>query len=194
LPQVDAVFLLELVGEVGDQPHVEVLAAEERVTVRRLHLEDAIPDLEDRDIERTAAEVVNSDGLAVLLLVETVGERCRSRLVDDAQHLKTGDLAGVLGRLTLRVVEVSRNRDNGLRDWMTEVSLGGLLHLLENERRNLLRRILLTFLGRDPPVAVRAAHDAVRNEPLVLVNCRVVVAPTDKTLDREEGVLRIGDG
>ena len=137
--QVDALLLLELVGEVVDELHVEVFAAEERVAVRRLHLEDAVADLEDRDVERAAAEVVDRDGLRFLLLVEAVGERRRRRLVDDAQHLEAGDLAGVLGRLALGVVEVGGNGDDGLRDRLAELGFGGLLHLLQDEGGDLLR-------------------------------------------------------
>ena len=112
--QVDALLFLELVGEEVDDPLVEVLAAEEGVAVGRLDLEDAVADVEDRDVEGAAAEIVDSD-LAGLLLVETVGESCRRRLVDDAQDLEAGDLAGVLGRLALGIVEIGRNGDDGLR-------------------------------------------------------------------------------
>jgi hypothetical protein len=112
--QVDALLLLELGGEIFDETHVEVFAAEEGVAIGRLHFEDAVADFENRDIERAAAQVVDGDGLAVLL-VEAVGERCCGRLVDDAQHFKAGDLAGVLGCLALGVVEVGRNGDDGLR-------------------------------------------------------------------------------
>ena len=81
--QIDASLFLELVGEVVDDAHVEVFAAEERVAIGRLHLEHAIADLEDRDVEGAAAEIVDGDGLAFLLL-QPIGERCRGRLVDDA--------------------------------------------------------------------------------------------------------------
>ena len=131
--QVDALLLLELVGEVVDELHVEVFAAEERVAVRRLYLEHAVADLEDGNIERAAAEVVDGDGLGLGLLVEAVGERRRGRLVDDAQYLQTRNLAGVLGRLALRVVEVSGDGDDGLGDGLAELGFGGLLHLLQDE-------------------------------------------------------------
>ena len=69
---------------------VDVVAAEVRVAVGRDDLHDVVADLEDRDVERAAAEVVDGDDL-VLLLVEAVGERRRGRLVDDALDLEAGD-------------------------------------------------------------------------------------------------------
>src|SRR5690606_6996538 len=99
--QVDALLLLELGRQVIDDPQVEVLAAEEGVAVGRTYLEDAVADLEDRDVEGAAAQVVDSDLLAVALLVEAVGKGGRGRLVDDAQHFKAGNAAGILGGLTL---------------------------------------------------------------------------------------------
>ena len=92
LAQIDAVLLPELVGDPVDDLLVEVVAAQVRVAVGRLDLEDAVADLEDRDVEGAAAEVVDRDRL-VLLLVEAVGQRGRRRLVDDPEHLEPGDLA-----------------------------------------------------------------------------------------------------
>src|SRR3979411_1214264 len=89
---------------------------------------------------RSAAEIVPRDR-AGFRLVEAVGERGRGRLVDDAQHFKAGDLAGILGGLTLRVVEIGRNGDDGLIDLLAEVGFGGLFHLLQNKSRNLRGRI-----------------------------------------------------
>src|SRR5690606_30237785 len=189
--QVDALLLLELVGEIADQAHVEVLAAEERVAVGRRDLEHAGADFEHGDVERTAAQVVDRDRSG-RLLVEAVGERGGGRLVDDAQHLQAGDLAGVLGGLPLGVVEIGRNGDDGLLDLLAEIALGRFLHLLKDHRGDLRRRIGFA-LGFDPGVAVAVLHDLVGNEFLVLLDHRVVVAPADQTLDREEGVLRVGD-
>ena len=160
LAQVDALVLLELVGQVVDDALVEVLAAEEGVAVGGLHLEDAVADLEDRDVEGAAAEVEDGD-LLVLLLVEAVGERRRGRLVDDAQDVEAGDAAGVLGRLALAVVEVGRDGDDRLGDLLAEVVLGGLLHLLQDEGRDLGRAVLLAA-DLDPGVAVVALARSCR--------------------------------
>ena len=81
--QVDALLPFELIAQVFDDSLVEILAAEECVAVRRFHFEDAVADLEDRDIERAAAEVVDGDRADGFLL-EPVGERRGGRFVDDA--------------------------------------------------------------------------------------------------------------
>ncbi len=189
--QVDALLLLELVGEIVDETHVEVFAAQEGVAIGRLHLEHAVADLQDRHVEGAAAEVIDRDH-AGLLLVEPIGERGRGRLVDDAQHFEAGDLAGILGGLALGVVEIGRNRDDGLGDLLAEIGLGGLLHLLQHEGGDLGGRIGLA-VGLDPGVAVAGAHDLVGDELLVLLHHRVVVATAHQPLDGEEGALRIGD-
>ena len=74
-----------------DDARVEVLAAEERVAGGGDDLEHAVADLEDRDVERAAAEVVDRDRL-LDVLAEAVGERGRGRLVDDADDVEAGDL------------------------------------------------------------------------------------------------------
>ena len=91
LGEIDALVLLELGDQIVDHALVEVVAAQVGVAVGRLHLDDVLAHLEDRDVEGPAAEVVDGD-LLVLLLVEPVGERRRRGLVDDALDVEAGDL------------------------------------------------------------------------------------------------------
>ena len=112
---VDRQIALDVVQRDGDQQVVDVVATEVGVAVGGDHLEDALVQLENRDVERAAAQIVNRNRFRVLL-VETVGERCRSGLVHQAQDFQSGDAAGVLGGLPLRIVEVRGNGDDSLGD------------------------------------------------------------------------------
>src|SRR4051812_38446336 len=134
--QVRALGLLELGHEPVDDRLVEVVAAEVVVTRGRLHLEHAVADLEHGHVERAAAEVEDEDRL-VGLLVEPVRQRGGRRLVDDALDLEAGDLARVLRRLALVVVEVRRDRDHRAVDGVAQVRLSVGLQLLEDHRADL---------------------------------------------------------
>jgi hypothetical protein len=134
------------------------------------------------------SEIPDEDRL-VRLLVEPVCERRRGRLVDDAKDVEPGDLAGVLRRLALGVVEVGRDGDDGVRHGLAEVRLGVRLQLLEDHRGDLRRRVLLAA-GAHANISVRAADDLVRDDLHLLADL-LVFAP-DEALDREDRVLRVG--
>jgi len=188
--QIDALFLAEFVGEIIDDVLVEVFTAEEGVTVRRLHLEDPVADLEDRNIEGAAAEVIDRDRAGALLL-HAVSERRCGRFVDDPQHLEPGNPASVLGRLALAVVEVGRHGDNRLCDRLAEISLGGFLHLLQNERADLGRGVFLAA-ALDPGIAIVAGDDLVGDKIHVLLHHRIGEAAADQALDRKKRVFGVG--
>ncbi len=106
-----------------DDRVVPVVTTEVVVATGGLHLDDTLADLEQRDVEGSAAEVEDEDGLLEVALVEAVGECGRGRLVDDAQDVEPGDLAGLFGGLTLGVVEVGGHGDDGFGDRLAEVGL-----------------------------------------------------------------------
>ena len=182
---------LERLGHIVDQHVVEVVTAEVRIAVGGLHLEDAVAKFEDRNIERTAAEVVHGDLHVAVLLVHTVSQCGSGRLVDDTAHLQTCDFARLLGGLTLRVGEVGRNRDDGFRNLLSEVILGSLLHLLKDDRRNLLRRVL-TSVDIDAGRIVVALDDFIRSA--CDVGGHLIVTLAHETLDREDRALGIRNG
>ena len=187
--EVDPLVLLELLQQPVDDPLVDVVAAQVGVAVGRLDLDHPLADLEDRDVEGAAAEVVDGDRL-VLLLVQAVGERRRGRLVDQPLDGQAGDAAGVLGGLPLGVVEVGRHGDHRAVHLLAEVVLGRLLQLAEDHRRDLGGRVLLP-LDDDAHVAVVGPLDLIGHH-LHLFRHLVVLAPHE-ALDREDGVLGVGD-
>ena len=187
LRQVGAVVLLELRDEPVDDGLVEVVAAEVVVTRRRLHMERPVAELEHGHVERAAAEVEDEDRL-VRLLVEPVRERGGRGLVDDAKDVEAGDLAGVLRRLALRVVEVRRDGDDGVGDLFAEIRLRVRLELLKDHGRDLRRRVLLA-VRLYAHVLIRALRHLVGDDRHLLRD--LVDLPAHEALDREDGVLRV---
>ena len=191
LAQVDALLALELVGQPVDDAHVEVFAAEEGVAIGRLDLEDAVADLEDGDVEGAAAEVIDGD-LLLALLVEAVGQRGGGGLVDDAQHVEAGDLAGVLGGLTLRVVEVGGDGDHRVGDLFAQVLFGSLLHLGEHHGRDLRWPVALAVdIDGDAPAG--PLDDLEGADVYGSLDFRVGKLAPDQPLDGVEGARRVGD-
>ena len=100
-----SLLLVEL-GEVLDDAVIEIFSSEMGVTSGGKNLEDTVVDGKERNIESSSSKIVDDDLGFTALLVETVGDSGGSGLVDDTEHLETGNGAGILGRLTLSVVEV----------------------------------------------------------------------------------------
>lgn len=189
--EVNALLSLELLDEVTDKGDIEVLTTKVSVTVGGLDLEHTAGDLEDGDIESTTTKIVDSDNTVVLL--KTVSESGGGRLVDHTHDVKTGDLTGILGGLTLLVVEVGRDSDDGVLQGLANEGLSGLLHLSEDETTDLRRRVLLA-LGLEPCVAVAVLDDLVGDLLDIALNLSVGELATDQTLGGEEGVLGVDDG
>ena len=64
--QVQALVFLELFDQPVHDALVDVVAAQVRVAVGGLHFDHAFADLQNRDVERAAAEVVDGDRFVLL--------------------------------------------------------------------------------------------------------------------------------
>ena len=188
--QVDAVVGLELVGQPVDDALIPVVAAQVVVARGGRDLEHAVAQLQDGHVERAAAQVEHEDLLILVGLVQAVSQRRGGRLVDDAQHLEAGDLAGVLGGLALSVVEVRRDGDDRLGHRAAELLLGVGLHLLQHHRRDLLGGVVLA-VDVDDRAAVLALADVVA-DGLALVG-GLIIGAADEALHGRHGVLGVGD-
>ena len=177
--KVDAIGNLEAVDDPIHDALIKVVAAKAVIAGRSQNLLYAVAHLNDGNIERTAAEVINHD-LLVVFLIDTVGQCCCRRLVDDTLYIEARDLARVLRRLTLCVREVRRNGDNCARNALAEVSFRVALQLLEDHCGDFLRGVALTV---DRHLVVCAHLSLNRGDRAVRVRNRLTLCDlTDHAL------------
>jgi len=129
LGNVGTGLLLVALDEVVNDAVVEVFTTEMGITSSSQDLKDAFVNGEEGNIESSTTEIVDNDLGFLALFVKTIRDGGSGRLVDDAEDLETGNGTGILGGLTLGVVEVGGDGDDSVGDLLAEVSLGGLLHL-----------------------------------------------------------------
>jgi hypothetical protein len=174
---------------VADEANVKVLTTKVGVTVGRLDLEDALLDFQNGDIKSTTTKIVDSDD-TVSLLLKTIGKSGGGRFVDNTEDVETSNLTSILGSLTLRVVEVGRDSDNGVLDGLAQVVFSSLLHLVQNETTNLGGGVLLAT-SLNPGVAVGVLDDLVGDLLDIALNLGIGELATDETLGGEEGVFGV---
>ena len=190
--RVVAVRVQERLGHALGDRHVEVVAAEEAVAGGRQDLEDVAREVEQRAVERAAAEVVDRDPL-LGRSPEPVRQRRRRGLVDDAEDLEPGHAPGHLGRGALQLVEVGGHGDDRALDPLAERPLGDLLGAREDERADLGQRVLAARGRRragpwpGPSLISKANLCRARSNLLALPR------PADEALDARDGVLRVDD-
>ena len=131
-------LLVDLDGVVNDVVF-KVLATKMGITHGGQDLKDAITDGKKGDIESSTTEIVDDDLRFLALLVKTVGDGSSGRLVDNTKDMKAGNGTGILGSLTLSVVGVGGDGNDGMGDLLAGVSFSGLLHLGQDHSENLFR-------------------------------------------------------
>ena len=189
--QINALFLAEFVGQIINHALVEILTAQEGVTIGGFHFEHAIADFQDGNVEGTATKVIDRDG-AALFLFHTVSQRGGGRFIDDAQHVKPGNRAGFLGGLALGVIKIGGNGNDGLGNLLAEMRFGGFLHLGQHHGADLLRRVGLA-IHFNPGIAIRRLGDLEGGKPDILLHHRVIKAPPDQALHRVKRARGVGD-
>ncbi len=132
---VNSVLLEEVCGTVLDEFVVEVFSAQMCVSGSGLHFEDSVFDGQEGHIESSTSQIEDEHVLfSLALLVESVGDGGSGGLVDDSQYVESGNHSGVLGGLSLGVVEVGGHRDHSVFNWLGQVGFSGFFHLNQHHR------------------------------------------------------------
>ena len=136
------VLALEFLHKVVDEAIIEIFTSEMGITSSGLDLKNTLLNGEERDIESSSSKIEDEDvSLADDLLIKAVSDGSSGGLVDDTEDVHARNGSGILGRLTLRVVEVRRDGNNGVVDGGAEIRLSSLLHLEEDHGGDFFGRL-----------------------------------------------------
>ena len=103
----------------------------------RQNLDNVIADLDDGNIECAATQVIHHD-LLRCAVIQAVCQRSACGLIDNTQHIQAGNTTRIFGCLALRIVEISRYRDNGIGNIPTQILLGISVHFTQDHGRDFL--------------------------------------------------------
>ena len=163
LGQVRASLRLDLINQPVDDALIPVVATEAVVAGGCANLNGRetvviLADFEQGDVKGSTTEVENQDEFIFLALFEAVCKCCCGGLVNDALDVEACDLARVLRCLTLSIVEVGGDSDDGIGDGLAEECFCVSLQLGEDARGDFLSGVLL-IVNFDAPVGAHVTLD-----------------------------------
>ena len=174
-------------AKIIDERGVDVIAAEPRVAVGGEHLEDALVQFEDRDVECAAAEIEHGDLRLSRQLVEAVGEGRGGRLVDDAFDGKTGQFARGFRGIALGIVEIGGHGDDGARDLLPSARSASALAASSGRARRFPRASIRGRASRCAPEP-RPARERVAD--IIGLLARAPAHEALHGIDRRRGLER----
>jgi len=193
LRDVNLLLLLEDVNEVSHHAVVEIFTTKVGVSVCGHDLEESVVNSQKGHIECTATKVEHKDVLLTnSTLVQAIRNSSCGGFVDDADNVQTSDSSGVLRRLTLSIVEIGWDSDDGVLDLLSEVSFSDFLHLLQDHGGDFLRCELLPLAlvsNLDLWLAVLVSNDLEAEELSIILNGLVGELAADETLDGVDSVF-----
>jgi len=126
-------LLLEKTEAVLDEDIVKVFSTQVSVAISCLDFKDAVFDCKEGHVKGATTEVEDQYvSFSLVLLVETVCNGSSCWLVDDPLHVEACDGSSIFSCLSLRVVEVGWDGDDGVLNLFSEVGLSDLLLLQED--------------------------------------------------------------
>lgn len=189
---VDVLLLEEVSSAEFDELVIEIFTTKMGVTSSSLDFEDTVVESKEGDIESTTTEIEDEHVLFTLtLLVKTVSNSGSSGLVDDSEHIETSDGTGVLGSLSLGVIEVSRHSDDCVLDGAGQESFSDFSHLDENHGRDFFSMELLDFtlvLDDDLGLVIGTRLNLEGPELDVLLDNGFIELTTNESLSIEDSV------
>merc|ERR1712232_631977 len=106
-------LLLKLIEEMPRDPPIEIYTTKMRIASCGNNLKDTVIESQNGNVQGAAAQIIYDD-ILLRFLVESICDRCGSRVIDNPQHGQTSDGAGIFCRLPLRIAEMRGHSQNSL--------------------------------------------------------------------------------
>ena len=181
---INVIGLLEKLNEMVSDSLIEIFTTKMGITSSGEHFEDTVVDGQDGNIKGTTTEIEHNNVLFILL-VETVGNSGSRWLIDDTKNFKSSNNTGIFGGLSLRIIEIGGDGNDGVLDILSEVVLGDLLHLSKDHSRNFFGGELLvssSCINRNVRLA-GLSNNAVWKPLKITLDLLVVKLTSDETLN-----------
>ncbi|CAL1184352.1 unnamed protein product [Candida parapsilosis] len=127
-------FFLKFILEVFQQVGVEILTTQVSITSSGFNGENTTSNVQQGNIKSTTTQIENQNMsfLFGFTSTQTIGNGSSSWFIDNSQNVQTSNGTSILGSLSLSVIKVSWDSDNGFFNLFTNFSFSNFLHLGQN--------------------------------------------------------------
>ena len=147
VPQIFSVFFAEALEQEVHELFVKVLAAQLVVAAGRLHFQNALKHLQQRHVKRSAAKVIHQHMAFFLHVFQSVAQRRRRRLIQNALHRQPGHLPGGDRLPALYLVKIRGNGNYGPVHVLAQIFRRVIAHIGQQTRLQLNGGILALAKG-----------------------------------------------
>lgn len=117
---INTLLLHEFGTAVFDQLVVEIFTSQMGVSCSSLDFEHSFFNGKKGDIESTTSEIENQNVLFTLLfLIKSIGNSSGGGFINDSQNVDSSNDTSILSGLSLRIVEIGGNSDDGILDGLS---------------------------------------------------------------------------
>merc|ERR1711881_494293 len=184
-------FSFEFLNEMINHTVIEIFATEMCVTSSRFYFEDTVFNCEDGNIECTSAKIKDENiFLTIRFFIKTVSDGSCGGFVNNTHDIHTGNGTCVFGGLTLGIIEISWDCNDGIIDFFTEVSFSNFFHFAHDHRGDFFRKKFFAFtLVINFDLWFSISFNYIE-WPMFLIrlDTRVSIFSTDQTFSIEHGV------
>mmetsp|Transcript_58371 Transcript_58371/g.65348 ORF Transcript_58371/g.65348 Transcript_58371/m.65348 type:complete len:226 (+) Transcript_58371:1326-2003(+) len=163
------------------------------ITISCQHFENTRVDSQQCDIEGTTSKIEDEDIRFSTCLVHTIRNCCSGRFVDNSFYFHTRNSTSIFGSLTLSIVEISWNSNDGIFDFLTQKCFCGCLHFLKDHSRNFFWSVR-GFLSCDSDLdhwLILIGNNIEGNKFFIGLNRLVGKLTPNQSLDVKDSIFRI---